>query len=354
MRRLSFNTDGQLLLSSRAPQGHWAFRGWAEGEVVKKPQKSPRLRPIADHAKEVDSPKTTLERGKFTSGSSKAQPVVIDRHERDTDCPCGGCVAWGEARRSCQSDIQGLRQELLLHGVNTQAWGQNGNKTVLDLMWEKKKGHIELRVDPKTGRFTRFTRQLQIKVFANLRHSGRGDCVLMNCGEELFGEKVAREGKHIINRIDFDANWQDECKRVLHGDLGLEPMWQDDNLILESHSSVEEHQPSWSYPGLWTIYTIDEVVVRVKTPETVGAMGLPFGNDFITETFRKQLGSTKKQMWQWLDRHEPKANSTKKDRRNRRVSLMDPLPSLLPGLDSDRHPSKRNSMISARPTGARR
>lgn len=301
MRRLNCNPAGQSLLTPRKPQGHWGFRNWGIEVLVTQPLKrSPRAN--AKDEKEETSKRlpTQLSSTSRKSSTSATLPPLVDRHEHDEDCPCGGCVAWGEAKLAHQSDLAIFRQELIIHGVNTQMWGQDGYKSIHDLLWEIKKGKVEMRVDPKTAQFTRYARQLLLKIYADI--PGKGDCVLMTTGEVLFGEKKACEGKFIRSGLQSDANWRDECTTVIEKELGqlFDADWQSQNLMFESHKNVEERETSWSYPGLWTIYSIEQVVFRMKNPEAQTQMGLPYGNDFCTENFSKQQKTTKIQEWSWI------------------------------------------------------
>lgn len=222
----------------------------------------------------------------------KADPMK----EFDFTCPCGDCVAWGQKRMHAHSEVLDMKQNLIAHGIDITCWGKNGAKSVWDLVWEQQHGQIQLKEE--RGKYTRFSRQLQIKLFAKTLN--KGDCVLMEVAETTGCEgKSEGEDKFITKRMSLTANWTEECTRVLQADLGLQPEWQKRNLNLVDHRTFEEYQAAWKYPGLQTCYMIDEAHFMVEDPKAVDALGLPHGFDFATTTFSKQHGTEKQQHWHW-------------------------------------------------------
>lgn len=240
-----------------------------------------------------------IRRVKFnTSKPRRDNPDNDPRLEWTEVCPCSDCVAWGEKRLSTRSEVLDMKEQLLVHGIDITYWGRDGQKSVWDLVWEQKQGHIQLKVNESTGKYTRYTRQLSIKLCAKTLN--KGDCMLMEVAETTGCEgKFQNEDKFITKRMALGVNWSEECKRVLEADLGLSPDWQKRNLHLVEHRTFEDPQPAWRYPGLFSCYMIDEAHFLIDDPKSKDVLGLPHGSDFATVTFSKQHGTEKQQHWQW-------------------------------------------------------
>merc|ERR1712224_842469 len=117
-------------------------------------------------------------------------------------------------------------------------------------------GQIQLRVDPKTGKYTRFTKQLRIKLFAKTHKTG-GDCVLCEAGELYGGQRQGTkrdDDKHILKRLSSESDWRKEYPSAIKKELGLEEEWQRRHIMFMKHVNVQERHTAYKYPGLQTIY----------------------------------------------------------------------------------------------------
>lgn len=224
------------------------------------------------------------------------------RREQDkqANCPCGGCIAWGETQFARKDDLSEIQAALFLHGIDTSQWGKDGYKTVKNLLWEVNQGEVELAVDSKTGNYTRFTRQLNIKIYTET--TKKGECVLMVANEvDRWQVSHVKASKCITIRLHRNANWHAECATTIQDYLGLSREWQEEHLVMTGHTFKKERRHAYSYPGLATLYQIDEVQFRIPVPSMVprGSIGLPYGVEFKTKLFRQQTGQTRELTWVW-------------------------------------------------------
>lgn len=185
------------------------------------------------------------------------------------------------------------------YGVDFSTWGQGNAKSVYDLIWERKQGQVEMRWDPANKRLTRYTRQLRIKLFAITQQ--KGECVLVEKAEMEGGKtKTAKNDKYMTKRMNLNSTWQEEATKAIEKDLGLDQEEQARHLEMVNHVLWEEQQPAYSYPGLFTVYAVDEVHFWIRDPEMhQDRLGLPSGSDFVTTTWSKQNSCNKEQYWQW-------------------------------------------------------
>lgn len=230
-------------------------------------------------------------------------PVVKGLDDTEAACPCGGCVAWGDVHNQKDSELDEIKYELVMNGIRTDSWGHGGNKSVWDLMWERKNGQIVLKRDAKNGKFSRFTRQLRIKLFSWTHQ--KDQCVLMERGEKVVGGQERREGKFITKRMAFDADWKEESYKAITKELKLDRAFQEKHFTFVQHETLQERQPAWSYPGLWSVYNVEEVHFKTVDFRSIESCGLPSGIDFTTTTFSKQLGGDKEIFWTWEPLEKP-------------------------------------------------
>jgi len=109
----------------------------------------------------------------------------------------------------------------------------------------------------------------------------------------LLGSKIqwgqtddSIRGRPLAMRTPRGQTWQKAVETMLHKRLGMTPETQLSCIAVdpESHKQSEERGPSRSYPGVQTVYQIDEVTARVVVNEvdaaTLHRIGLPDGQNF--------------------------------------------------------------------------
>jgi hypothetical protein len=109
----------------------------------------------------------------------------------------------------------------------------------------------------------------------------------------LLGSKIqwsqtddSIKGRPLAMRMLKGQTWQKAVETMLYKRLGMTPETQLSCIAVdpESHKESEERGPSRSYPGVQTVYQIDEVTARVVVNEvdaaTLHRIGLPDGQNF--------------------------------------------------------------------------
>lgn len=156
------------------------------------------------------------------------------------------------------------------------------------------------------------------------------DHVLQLKSKYQRGKRVEQEGgRPIAMRINKDIPWRDAVEVALLERIGLQESSQMGSIAVDqlSHKSTDEIAISPSYPGLKSIYHIDEVSVHVVDvhDDRLGVIGLPDGHDF---SFSRNGGKASEggstiTHWAWIPVQEVKATIPKHHLR----SITDNLPS---------------------------
>jgi len=257
--------------------------------------------------------KQWMEKNKFRPRSSVSSPThvckpcklgVVKGFDDDTDCPCGGCVAWGNRNNNTSSSVQAVMSELTLallrHNIDTRQWGQEGRKSAWDLVWEIQQGFTEVKVDhtEKEKRLTRFAHNLRIRLHAETRDHGL--CV-------LHEKDVRFPGKYITKKMtNVDQDWRAKCMWVLERYFKLDKQFVLRHIVVLNHRVLQTNQVSTYYPPLFAKYTIHEVDIFLSNASAVDVMGLPWGVDFETKVYDEANVKHREQLWTWQQIHQGK------------------------------------------------
>jgi len=233
-----------------------------------------------------------------------------------------------------KASIDGFRQKLQNHGINTALWGVDGTKSVEHLYWEvyEQRGSFLLGLDTP-GTLKRVTRLVKVRVTAEIFgviHTLFSRMQFLHNRQAVERKQVPlrrlkwtnalddepSQAQHELEKCRYTEDWRWSCTRCLEERLGLPERWQLAYLVEDRNAyqyKIEDNVVSDGYPGLNTLYCIHEVTFRVKHPEhpDVGCLGLPVGQEFATtegdfnvskqqdQEFGLPIG-TQLNIWAWM------------------------------------------------------
>jgi len=124
----------------------------------------------------------------------------------------------------------------------------------------------------------------------------------------------ADKGRPLTMRIPRGQTWQRAVETLLDKRLGITPETQLSCIAVDpaSHVESEDRAASRSYPGVDTLYQIDEVTARVVMNEvdtaTLHRIGLPDGQNFAFSRWEPARGPGAGSMtimhWSWQSSHD--------------------------------------------------
>jgi hypothetical protein len=124
----------------------------------------------------------------------------------------------------------------------------------------------------------------------------------------------ADKGRPLTMRLPRGQSWQKAVETLLHKRLGITPETQLSCIAVDlaSHQTREDRGVSRSYPGVKTLYQIDEVTARVVMNEvdtaTLHRIGLPDGQNFSFSRWEPAKGPGAGSMtimhWSWQSSHD--------------------------------------------------
>lgn len=175
-------------------------------------------------------------------------------------------------------DINELRSWLTEKGINTNAWGGDQAKRVVDLWQEIAKGEAGIQDNPPL-------RTLEV-VRVIIR---REKSVLVEAEQELGSGQQRWRNQFPSEKMKRGESYREAALRCLREELGVDD--EQVTLLPSTYQRVEKTAESISYPGLTTHYTFHIVEARVA--------GLP-QTDFWRNNVAFDHGDpVKRHRWSW-------------------------------------------------------
>jgi ADP-ribose pyrophosphatase YjhB (NUDIX family) len=174
--------------------------------------------------------------------------------------------------------INELRSWLTEKGIDTNAWGVDQAKRIVDLWQEVASGEAGIQDNPPL-------RILEV-VRVIIR---REKSVLVEAEQELGGGRQRWRNQFPAEKMKQGESYTDAALRCLKEELGVDEAQV--TLLPSTYQKVEETAESVSYPGLTTHYTFHIVEARVD--------GLP-QTDFWRDNVAFNHGDpVKRHRWVW-------------------------------------------------------
>jgi 1D-myo-inositol-triphosphate 3-kinase len=194
-----------------------------------------------------------------------------------------------------QRGMDELDKKLKAHGVDVKQFGTGSTKSLDELFSEvymEKTVSLEKQED---GRLFRVMDVVCAWIIVDLGDDEK--FVLMEPKsrqqKSLLSAKGGSAGsmteKPFRKKMVAGQSWEDALRDALEGRLGLEPKVQDENLdvVMKTYKKdivTKEGTNDHGYVGLWSMYRVHEIDVRIKNPysATLTLFGLPGGVPFTT------------------------------------------------------------------------
>jgi len=178
-----------------------------------------------------------------------------------------------------------------------------------DEVYDSCQASLELAED---GELCRKVRVLKVWLHADILAA---DQVLLLDSKIQRGKcDEADKGRPLTMRLPQGKTWQQAVETLFHKRLGITPETQLSCIAVDlaSHQSREDRGVSRSYPGIQTLYQIDEVTARVVMNEvdtaTLHRIGLPDGQNFSFSRWEPAKGPGAGSMtimhWSWQSSHD--------------------------------------------------
>ena len=203
-------------------------------------------------------------------------------------------------------DVASLRQWLDANGVDANAFGVNGAKSLADLAIEVERGETVLALDDVTNAPRRDVRVLRLLVTDEAK---RPNQVLVEARQEWESGRVRYRNTPLSEKLLGNEDWRDAVRRAVDEELGGAIDATQFSLKVDESSvrRTEVDRESLSYPGLSSRYAMFTVTCEVKglpeptTPVEGSAMeGGELGFTSVEDTPSGWLKAT----WAWRRREE--------------------------------------------------
>lgn len=171
-----------------------------------------------------------------------------------------------------------LMSLLQTHGIDVSEFAPQAFSELYDEVY----GKMNASLDVQCNELVRTIRVIKVWLHAHILNV---DHVLVVKAKYQKGQFDAmNKDTPISMRMSVEQDWAEAVEAALLTRLGLTPAFQASHLGVDkaSHKLTEEVGFSRSYPGLKTIYTVNEVNVHVlnSTNGNCQFIGLPAGTDF--------------------------------------------------------------------------
>ena len=203
-------------------------------------------------------------------------------------------------------DVASLRQWLDANGVDANAFGVNGAKSLTDLAIEVERGETTLALDDVTNAPRRDVRVLRLLVTDETSRPGQ---ILVEARQEWESGRVRYRNTPLSEKLLGDEDWRDAVRRAVDEELGGAIDATQFSLKVDEGSvrRSEVDRESLSYPGLSSRYAMFTVTCEVKglpeptTPVEGSTMeGGELGFTSVEDTPSGWLKAT----WAWRRREE--------------------------------------------------
>jgi len=201
-------------------------------------------------------------------------------------------------------DVASLRRWLVSNGVDVDAFGGDGAKSLVDLAVEVERGETTLVLDPRTRAPRRDVRVLRLLVTDEDRRPGM---VLIEARQEWQSGRSRERRTPLSEKLLRDEDWRVACTRAVDEELGSAvdvatfAMRVDETSVRESFVDRD----SLSYPGLRSRYAMYTATCDVKglpepTEPVLGSASGEMGFTSMEDTPSGWLKAT----WTWRRREE--------------------------------------------------
>ncbi len=203
-------------------------------------------------------------------------------------------------------DVASLCEWLDANGVDANAFGVNGAKSLTDLAIEVERGETTLALDDVTNAPRRDVRVLRLLVTDETSRPGQ---ILVEARQEWESGRVRYRNTPLSEKLLGDEDWRDAVRRAVDEELGGAIDATQFSLKVDEGSvrRSEVDRESLSYPGLSSRYAMFTVTCEVKglpeptTPVEGSTMeGGELGFTSVEDTPSGWLKAT----WAWRRREE--------------------------------------------------
>lgn len=201
-------------------------------------------------------------------------------------------------------DVASLSAWLTANGVDADAFGEDGAKSLVDLAVEIERGETTLVLDPQTSAPRRDVRVLRLLV---TDEDARPGMVLIEARQEWESGRVRTRRTPLSEKLLGNEDWRVACARAVNEELGSAIDARTFSMRVDE-SSVKEtvmDRDSLSYPGLRSRYVMYTVACDVKglpepTEQVFGSSTGEMGFTSVEDTPAGWLKAT----WTWRRREE--------------------------------------------------
>ena len=146
-------------------------------------------------------------------------------------------------------DVASLREWLDANGVDANAFGVNGAKSLADLAIEVERGETTLALDDVTNAPRRDVRVLRLLVTDEAKRPGQ---MLVEARQEWESGRVRYRNTPLSEKLLGDEDWRDAVRRAVDEELGGAIDATQFSLKVDESSvrRTEVDRESFSYPGL--------------------------------------------------------------------------------------------------------
>lgn len=206
---------------------------------------------------------------------------------------------WAKISNNNEEELMTLLQT---YGLSLDQFTWQSFVELYDEVYEKKHSKLE----PVDGELVRSVRIIKVWLWANVlncRHA-----LVLRSKQQHSRMQIMTQLRVLSMRIAEDEPWQVGVTQALQEKLGIHEAMQREGLHISEAAYRQEVEYSRSFPGLKTMYNIEEVHVEVVNPQDQrwNHIGLPAAHDF---TFVRQKLShgeidTIVARWGWINSSE--------------------------------------------------
>mmetsp|Transcript_20778 Transcript_20778/g.45749 ORF Transcript_20778/g.45749 Transcript_20778/m.45749 type:complete len:1304 (-) Transcript_20778:173-4084(-) len=183
--------------------------------------------------------------------------------------------AWCTVQDTADEKLMSLLQR---HGIDVSEFSPHAFAELYDEVYETMTSNLEV----VAGKLVRMVRVIKVWLHADILNT---DHTLVMRSKLQRGEySDYNHGQPISMRMSAEMGWEEAVEEALLQRVGITLQQQQEGLVVDfvSYKMTEETATSRSYPGLTTVYTVNEVTVRVMNSSSRSwrDIGLPDGTDF--------------------------------------------------------------------------
>ncbi|CAK9110812.1 Mitogen-activated protein kinase kinase kinase 3 [Durusdinium trenchii] len=212
-----------------------------------------------------------------------------------------GVQHWTWARVSNNKEEE-LMTLLQTYGLSLDQFSWQSFVDLYDEVYEAKHSKLE----PLEGELVRSVRIIKVWLWANVlncRHA-----LVLRSKQQYSRTQVMTQLRVLSMRMAEEERWQDGLVNALSIKLGINEAMQREGLHVSEANVRQEVEYSRSFPGLKTIYRINEVHVEVINPQDQrwNHIGLPACHDFTFARQKQRAGEvdTVVARWGWINNSE--------------------------------------------------